>query len=138
MTEERVYPLIHPVRLLELEFLEPLGISSYHLAKEIGVPSGCISGIVRGEREISADTALRLAQYFGMSERFWVNAQAHYNLEVAKDHLGAELKKIKPRARGMYLCILGGWGKWEELGRRSPDLLVPVGPSAELSSSTTT
>ena len=68
-----------------------MGISQYRLAKDISVPPRRINEIVHGKRSISADTALRLARYFGMSERFWLNLQSRYDLEVAKDRLGDRL-----------------------------------------------
>ena len=71
----------------------PLGVSQYRLAKDTSVPPRRINGIVRGSRSISADTALRLAQNFGTSERFWLNLQARYDLEVEKDRLGDRLRR---------------------------------------------
>jgi addiction module HigA family antidote len=87
------HPPIHPGEILLEEFLTPMGISQYRLAKGISVPPRRINEIVRGLRAISADTALRLARFFGTSERFWLNLQAHFDLEVEKDRLGARLKK---------------------------------------------
>lgn len=84
---------IHPGEILLEEFLSPLGISQYRLAKETSVPPRRINEIVRGLRAISADTALRLARYFGTSERFWLNLQARYDLEVEKDRLGKRLQR---------------------------------------------
>ena len=84
---------IHPGEILAEEFLKPLGISQYRLAREISVPPRRINQIVHGQRAISADTALRLARYFGLSERFWMNLQAWYDLEVEKDRLGNRLTK---------------------------------------------
>ena len=84
----REYTPIHPGEILQEEFLQPLGISQYRLAREIGVPAMRISKIVRGERGISADTALRLARYFGMSTEFWTGIQTHYEIEQAKMTLG--------------------------------------------------
>ena len=84
---------IHPGEILLEEFLTPMGISQYRLAKDTSVPPRRINEIVRGQRAISADTALRLARYFGTSERFWLNLQAHYDLEVQKDRLGKRLDK---------------------------------------------
>lgn len=75
------------------EFLAPLRVSQYRLAKETSVPSRRINEIVRGLRSISADTALRLARYFGTSERFWLNLQARYDLEMEKDRLGDRLRR---------------------------------------------
>lgn len=86
-------PPIHPGEILHEEFLGPLGLSQYRLAKETGVPPRRINEIVRGERAVTADTALRLARYFGTSERFWLNLQARYDLEVAKDRLGTRLQR---------------------------------------------
>jgi addiction module HigA family antidote len=94
---------IHPGEILNEEFLAPLRVSQYRLAKEINVPPRRINEIVRGLRAISADTSLRLARYFGTSERFWLNLQARYDLEVEKDRLGKrltqEVSTFAPRAR---------------------------------------
>src|SRR5205823_13446500 len=81
-------PPVHPGEILNEEFLAPLGLSQYRLAKDTGVPPRRINEIVRGQRAITADTALRLSRYFGTSERFWLNLQAQYDLEVEKDRLG--------------------------------------------------
>lgn len=83
---------VHPGEILAEEFLGPLGISQYRLAKDISVPPRRINEIVHGKRSITADTALRLARYFGTSERFWLNLQAHYDLELEKDRLGDRLE----------------------------------------------
>jgi addiction module HigA family antidote len=82
---------VHPGEVLLEEFLKPLGISQYRLAKDISVPARRINEIVLGKRSISADTALRLSRYFGMSDRFWVNLQIRYDLETEKDRLGRRL-----------------------------------------------
>lgn len=84
---------IHPGEILLEEFLKPMGISQYQLAKDINVDPRRINAIVHGKRAITADTALRLSRYFGTSERFWLNLQAHYDLEVQKDELGDRLEK---------------------------------------------
>ena len=84
---------IHPGEILEQEFLEPLGLTEYRLAKHISVPPLRINEIVHGTRGISANTALRLARYFGTTEQFWMNLQMRYDLEVEKDRLGSRLKK---------------------------------------------
>jgi addiction module HigA family antidote len=84
---------IHPGEVLNEEFLSPLGISQYRLAKETSVPPRRINEIVHGTRAISADTALRLARYFGTSERFWLNLQSRYDLEIEKDRLGNRLQR---------------------------------------------
>ena len=86
-------PPIHPGEILLEEFLKPLGISQYRLAKEMSVPPRRINEIVRGMRTISADTALRLSRYFGTSERFWMNLQARHDLDVEKDRLGRRLEQ---------------------------------------------
>ncbi len=86
-------PPIHPGKILLEEYLKPLGISQYRLAKEISVPPRRVNEIVHGKRSITADTALRLARYFGTSERFWLNLQTHYDLEVEKDRLADRLEE---------------------------------------------
>jgi antitoxin HigA-1 len=83
---------IHPGEVLKDEFLDPMSISQYRLAKDIHVPPRRINELVHGTRAVTADTALRLARYFGTSERFWLNLQARYDLEVAKDALGDRLE----------------------------------------------
>ena len=89
---------IHPGEVLMLDFLEPLGVTQHRLAVSIGVPPRRINEIVHGKRRISADTALRLARYFGTSERFWINLQSRYDLEIERDNLGAKLEAITPLA----------------------------------------
>jgi antitoxin HigA-1 len=89
----RKLPPIHPGEILKEEFLGPLGLSQYRLAKDTSVPPRRINEIVRGMRAISADTALRLGRYFGTSEPFWLNLQTHYDLEVEKDRLGDRLNR---------------------------------------------
>jgi len=84
-------PPTHPGEVLQEEFLKPLGISQYRLAKGLNVPARRINEIVQGKRSISADTALRLARYFGTTDRFWLNLQARYDLELEKDRLGKRL-----------------------------------------------
>ena len=96
MAVETVMPPVHPGEILLEEFLRPLDVSQYQLAKELGVPARRINEIVHGQRRISADTALRLARYFGTSERFWMNLQSRYDLEVEKDRLGVALDGIRP------------------------------------------
>jgi len=92
MSEQKLAP-IHPGEILLEEFLKPMGISQYRLAKDISVPARRINEIVHGARAISPDTALRLSRYFGLSERFWMNLQARYNLEIEKDRLKDRLEK---------------------------------------------
>ena len=83
----------HPGEILLEEFLKPMGISQYRLALDIGVHPRRINEIVHGQRAITADTALRLSRYFGLSERFWLNLQTRYDLEVEKDRLEGRLEK---------------------------------------------
>jgi addiction module HigA family antidote len=87
---------VTPGELLLEEFLKPMGISQYRLAKEIGVPAQRIGEIVAGRRAITADTDLRLCRFFRLSSGYWLRAQAAYDTEVAEDALSAELAKIKP------------------------------------------
>jgi addiction module HigA family antidote len=92
---------IHPGEILLEEFLKPMNISQYQLAKDISVPARRINEIVLGKRSISADTALRLSRYFRLSERFWLNLQAAYDLAVVKDKLEGrienEVKALTPQ-----------------------------------------
>ena len=96
MVTDTITPPVHPGEILLTEFLEPLAVSQYQLAKAVDVPARRINEIVHGQRRISADTALRLARYFGTSERFWMNLQARYDLEIEKDRLGTALDEIRP------------------------------------------
>lgn len=89
----RKLPPAHPGEILSEEFLKPFGISQYRLAKDVSVPPRRINEIVRGSRAITADTALRLARFFGTSERFWMNLQTRYDLEKEKDRLGGRLER---------------------------------------------
>ena len=84
---------IHPGEILLADFLEPLGLSQYRVARDMSVPPRRINEIVHGTRSISADTALRLARYFGTSEHFWLNLQARFDLETERDRLGKRLEK---------------------------------------------
>jgi antitoxin HigA-1 len=86
-------PPIHPGEILKEEFLYPMGITQYRLAKDIHVPPRRINEIVHEKRSISADTALRLSRYFKMSALFWINLQAHYDLETVSDKLSPTLEK---------------------------------------------
>jgi len=92
MSEQKLAP-IHPGEILLEEFLEPMGISQYRLAKNISVPARRINDIVHGTRAITPDTTLRLSRYFGLSERFWMNLQAQYNLKEEKDRLKDRLER---------------------------------------------
>ncbi|WP_342372598.1 HigA family addiction module antitoxin [Propioniciclava soli] len=87
---------IHPGEVLMEEFLEPLRVSQNRLAVAIGVPPRRINEIVHGKRRITADTALRLARYFGTTDRFWLNLQTRFDLEIEKDNLGSALDRIEP------------------------------------------
>lgn len=92
MIEEKMAP-IHPGEVLKEDFLDPMGISQYRLAKDIGVDPRRISAIIQGKRSITADTALRLGRYFGIEPEFWMNLQAHYDLEVESDRLAGKLEQ---------------------------------------------
>ena len=87
---------IHPGEVLMEEFIEPLGVTQHHVAVAVGVPPRRINEIVHGKRRITADTALRLARYFGTTDRFWLNLQTRYDLEVERDRLGPALEAITP------------------------------------------
>jgi addiction module HigA family antidote len=91
MAEKLLEP-IHPGEVLVEDFLVPLELSQYRLAKDISVPARRINEIAHGKRGISADTAIRLARYFGTSERFWLNLQAQYDLDVEHDRLGDRIE----------------------------------------------
>ena len=98
MAEELLAP-VHPGEILLYEFLEPMGLSQYALAKAIGVPAQRIGEIVHGRRAVTAETALRLGRYFGMDARFWLNLQTRYDLDVAEDALAGRLEReVTPRA----------------------------------------
>lgn len=86
-------PPIHPGEILLEEFLKPMNISQYRISKDINVPARRINEIVQGKRGITANTALRLGHYFGMSPQFWINLQTHYDLEVESDKLANRLKR---------------------------------------------
>jgi len=96
VTTAATMPPIHPGEVLMEEYLEPLGITQHRLAIAIGVPPRRINEIVHGKRRITADTALRMARYFGTSERFWMNLQGRYDLEVERDRLVDTLDGITP------------------------------------------
>ncbi|MFM9877512.1 MAG: HigA family addiction module antitoxin [Rhodoglobus sp.] len=87
---------IHPGEVLMEDFIGPLGITQHRLAVAIAVPPRRINEIVHGQRRITADTALRLARYFGTSAQFWINLQSHHDLEVEADVLGDVLDRIRP------------------------------------------
>src|SRR6266853_5301591 len=97
MTRKKLPP-IHPGEILLEEFLKPLELSQYRVARDLSVPPRRINEIVHGDRGVTADTALRLARYFGTSARFWLNLQASYELEVAEDQLGKTvMREVLPR-----------------------------------------
>jgi addiction module HigA family antidote len=87
---------VTPGELLKEEFLEPMGISQYRLAKEIGVPAQRIGEIIAGNRSVTADTDLRLCRFFGLSNGYWLRAQAAYDTEVAEEALAEQLETIRP------------------------------------------
>ncbi|MCZ8188814.1 MAG: HigA family addiction module antitoxin [Microcystis sp. LE19-338.1B] len=93
MTEKKLLAPIHPGEILLEEFLKPMEISQERLAEDINVPIEQIKGIIEEKRGITADIALRLSRYFGMSERFWMNLQTRYDIEVEKDRLRERLEK---------------------------------------------
>ena len=91
-------PPVHPGEILLSDFMEPLGLTQYALAKALGVPALRISQIVRGQRAISADTALRLSRYFGTRPEWWLDLQTHHDLEIARDQLEARISRtVRPR-----------------------------------------
>lgn len=96
MDDTPIMAPIHPGEVLLEEYLEPLGVTQHRLAVAINVPPRRINEIVHGKRRITADTALRLARYFGTTERFWLNLQGRHDLEVEKDRLGGVLDAIEP------------------------------------------
>jgi addiction module HigA family antidote len=92
----RTVPYPHPGEILRHEFLDPMGVSAYRLAKAIGVPQTRISQILAGERAVSVDTGLRLSRYFGMSDTFWTGLQLDYDMSRERDQLARELADIEP------------------------------------------
>jgi addiction module HigA family antidote len=98
VSTDPIMPPIYPGEVLMLEYLQPLNITQHRLAVAIGVPPRRINEIVHGKRRITTDTALRLARYLGTSERFWLNLQDRYDIEVERDRLGPTLEEIQPFA----------------------------------------
>ena len=95
----KAFDPVHPGEVIRLDYLEPLGMSQYALARALGITQARLGEIVRGRRAITPDTALRLARYFGTSAEFWTAMQAHYDLEVARDEVGAMIERqVSPRA----------------------------------------
>jgi antitoxin HigA-1 len=144
MEDDVIMPPVHPGEILLTEFLEPLELSQYQLARSIAVPPRRINEIVHGQRRISADTALRLARFFGTSERFWMNLQSRYDLEIEKDRLGPVLDEIHPltaaslrRLRLLTSCSIQSVTTlfWVTAGQPLPGLWpgrrTGRGPSAE-------
>lgn len=93
MANKKSLAPIHPGEILIEEFLKPMGISINRLARDLAVPPGRISAIVNGKRSITADTALRLSQYFGVSSELWLGLQAEYDLRIAKRTVGPQIEK---------------------------------------------
>lgn len=91
--KSRLLANITPGEILEEDFLKPMGLSQYRLAKDINVPARRINEIVKGQRAITADTALRLGRYFKISAQFWLNLQSHYDLEVMEERIGRKLER---------------------------------------------
>jgi addiction module HigA family antidote len=98
MVQEKVMDPVHPGEILAEEYMQPLELSQNGLASSIGVPPRRINEIVHGRRRITADTSLRLARFFGTSERFWMNLQARYDLEVERERITSDLDRIVPLA----------------------------------------
>jgi len=95
MAQSKITP-VHPGEMLLEEFLKPMGISQYRLAKEINVPQRRISEIVHGRRSITADTDLRLCRFLGLSDGYWLRLQAHYDMSMARDRLAIDVANIHP------------------------------------------
>nr|AMP48017.1 antidote_HigA: addiction module antidote protein, HigA family [uncultured bacterium] len=93
---EKLYPPIHPGEVLMVDFIDGFGITQHKLAVSIGVPPRRINEIVHGKRAITADTALRLGRYFGVSPQFWLNLQTRYELELAEDRVAEQIAAITP------------------------------------------
>ena len=98
MARKRKLELIHPGEILLEDFIKPFGISMNALATAIGVPPGRISQIVNGKRSVTADTALRLGRYFGVSPETWLGLQSDYDLRLARRESGIEIERIKPKS----------------------------------------
>ena len=104
---EKIYPPIHPGEILNEEFMKPLQISQYRLAKDLSVPPRRINEIIQGKRRISADTALRLGRYFKMTPEFWLKLQSRYDLDLASQNLEKRLElevkvyKLMPKAKSV-------------------------------------
>lgn len=99
----RIIDAVTPGERLKKEFIEPIGISQYRLAKEIGIPAQRIGQIIAGKRAITADTDLRLCRFFGLSNGYWLRAQAAYDTEMAENILEEQLKSIRPWNFGLQM-----------------------------------
>lgn len=120
MTTRKLAP-IHPGEVLLADFLEPLGLSQYRLAQDISVSPRRINQIVHGKWALSADTALRLARYFGTTERFWLNLQARFDLDMQRDLLGARLARevrVLDRAADEFNASLAARSRLARAGPR--------------------
>ncbi len=95
--KRRAFSPVHPGEVILADYLEPLGMSQYALAKALGITQARLGEVIRGRRAITPDTALRLARYFGTSAEFWMGMQAQYDLEVARDTVGAKIERTVPR-----------------------------------------
>lgn len=96
VNEQTIMSPIHPGEALHTEFLEPLNITPYRLAHDIGVTATRVSELLHGKRRVTADTALRLGRYFGTSPQFWLNLQSHYDLEVRLEQVAETIERIVP------------------------------------------
>jgi addiction module HigA family antidote len=96
----RKIKLTHPGKILREEFLEPVGLSAYALAKALDVPLPRVNDIVREKRAISPEMAVLLSAYFGTSDGYWINLQGHFDLEMAKDKIGKQAARISPHPHG--------------------------------------
>ena len=98
MTTTKAHEPIHPGEILREDFLVPMELSAYALAKAIGVPESRLSAILNGRRAVTADTGLRLSRFFGLNDHYWTRLQESYDVENARDELSGELRAIKPMA----------------------------------------
>lgn len=97
-TTDKAHEPIHPGEILREDFLVPMGLSAYALAKAIHVPESRIGAILKGQRAITADTGLRLSRYFGLNDHYWTRIQESYDVEIARDAIGDQLEDIEPMA----------------------------------------
>lgn len=111
MGRSRLAPPVHPGEVLKTEFLDEIGVSAYALAKALCVPANRVTAIVNGERAITAETALRLARFFGTTEEFWMNLQTNFDLAVARQRDAARIDQEVERYRTPPAAAPGGVGK---------------------------